>query len=87
LQSKDIKDEDVLRVLAQSQGQWASHCWGPLSEFFKPYPPKLALAKMRQLHKRELVGGCPCGCRGDWEITDKGLALIGEPRTKEYNGY
>jgi len=25
--------------------------------------------------------GAPCGCRGDFEITDKGLAQIGEART------
>lgn len=50
-------------------------------------PHKLALAKMKNLHKRGLVGGCPCGCRGDFEITDKGLALINKERTKTYTGY
>lgn len=37
---------------------------------------KLALAKMKQLLKRGLVDGCGCGCRGDFEITDKGLAFL-----------
>jgi len=50
-------------------------------------PPKLLLAKMRQLYNREFVGGCACGCRGDWEITDKGLAFIGQQRTVPYHGY
>ena len=27
---------------------------------------------MKQLIKRELVDGCDCGCRGDFEITAKG---------------
>ena len=37
----------------------------------------LALAKMRQMIKKDLVSGCCCGCRGDFELTEKGkLALI-----------
>lgn len=35
-------------------------------------PWKVLLAKMERLIKKELVSGCPCGCRGDYEITDKG---------------
>lgn len=38
----------------------------------KDLPEKLVLSKMRNLIKRGLVDGCPCGCRGDYEITDKG---------------
>ena len=48
---------------------------------------KLILSKMKSFIKRGLSGGCDCGCRGDYVITDKGLALIGKPRTHEYNGY
>ncbi len=50
-------------------------------------PIKVYFAKLRALHKRGLIGGCQCGCRGDFEITDKGLALIGRERTKPYSGY
>jgi len=39
-------------------------------------PPKVALAKMRALIKRGLVSGCSCGCRGDFELTDKGRLLL-----------
>ncbi len=53
----------------------------------KDTPPKVALAKMKALHKRGFVGGCTCGCRGDFEITDKGLEFIGKERTKPYSGY
>lgn len=42
-------------------------------------PEKLGLAKMRMLMRRGLVDGCPCGCRGDFELTDKGRAFIGKP--------
>lgn len=50
-------------------------------------PHKLFHSKMKSLHKRGLIGGCVCGCRGDFEITDKGLALIGRERTQPYTGY
>lgn len=49
--------------------------------------PRRALAVMRYLHFRGLVGGCPCGCRGDFEITDRGLALLGRARFTDYTGY
>ena len=35
----------------------------------------------------EYLGGCPCGCRGDFDITDKGLSYIGRERVKAYRGY
>jgi hypothetical protein len=38
---------------------------------------ELALAKIRMLKRRGLVDGCVCGCRGDFELTDKGRALVG----------
>ena len=39
-------------------------------------PEKLVLSKMRNLIKRGLVSGCPCGCRGDYELTDAGRKLL-----------
>lgn len=39
-------------------------------------PEKLALAKMRTMIKKGLVDGCGCGCRGDFEITNKGKSQI-----------
>lgn len=45
------------------------------------------LALMKVLYKNGLVGGCDCGCRGDFEITDKGLLYLGRKRLKEYTGY
>lgn len=53
----------------------------------KNTPHKVALAKMKALYKRGFVGGCDCGCRGDFEITDKGLEYIGRERTTPYTGY
>ena len=42
----------------------------------KNTPEKLALAKMKQMIKRGIVSGCPCGCRGDFEITAKGQSEL-----------
>lgn len=92
VQAKDIDTDAILRFLAGHQGIWAT--WGkgysmPTVQDAMPEgtPAKVQLAKMRALHRQGFVGGCACGCRGDWEITDLGLARIGHPRTKPYNGY
>jgi len=42
-------------------------------------PPKLVLAKMRMLEKRGLIEGCTCGCRGDFELTEKGTRFLSTP--------
>lgn len=39
-------------------------------------PWKVVLAKFRRVQGRGLVTGCDCSCRGDFELTDKGRALI-----------
>lgn len=54
--------------------------------FSENTPNKVVRAKMRALVKRKLVGGCDCGCRGDFEITDAGLVLLGRERTSQYSG-
>lgn len=97
----ELDDKLVLGLLAEHQGQWAFlHNDGALSwheptkyPFDSPYrfkdlaSGKILMAKFRSLKKRGLCGGCVCGCRGDFEIKDKGLELLGLKRTKPYNGY
>jgi len=82
-QCKDIPDTPILEFLSDLLGVWAT--WFPKVEGGMPSvldampedtPPKLALAKMKQLVKRGLVDGCGCGCRGDFRITDKGGGLL-----------
>jgi hypothetical protein len=96
--SNILPDEDVLHYLATRQGQrtclWYGHFKDSDPDIGDVYyafpagtPQKRIFAKMRSLYKRGLVKGCPCGCRGDFEITDKGLALIGIKQTKPYTGY
>lgn len=41
----------------------------------------------KMVEKDGYAGGCGCGCRGDFCITDKGLELIGKKRVLEYGGY
>ena len=42
----------------------------------KEVPYKVGRAAMANLIKRGLVNGCTCGCRGDFEITDKGREVL-----------
>lgn len=95
MKAADIPDELILEFLAKHQGNWTllfGIKFRPLDtcvdEVITPgVPPKVLLAKMRAIYRRGLIAGCDCGCRGDWEITDKGLGLIGQTRKKQYSGY
>lgn len=98
MQAKDISDKDILEYLSQYQGEWVCLWYGHFKEkdpdmkdvyYAMPEgtPPKVALAKMKALIRRKLIGGCACGCRGDFEITDKGLAYVNKDRLKKYTGY
>lgn len=52
------------------------HC-GLLNDSAVPF--NLMRAKLKRLHKRELINGCCCGCNGDFWLTLKGrFLLIGE---------
>jgi hypothetical protein len=80
----DVSTEMLLSYLAERQGSWTMAWELPWPD---GTPQKVKLAKMRNLNDKGLVGGCPCGCRGDFEITDKGLERIGKTRSKPYTGY
>lgn len=97
-QCKQISTIAILEYLYDKQGEWTCLWYGYFKDkdssvtdvyYAMPSdtPEKVALAKMKILYKKGLVGGCDCGCRGDFEITDKGLAVLGKPRLKRYNGY
>lgn len=78
MQAKHVPDRPVLEFLASNQGHWCFLGGTPdlLTAMPEGTPRKVALAKMRSLINRGLVSGCPCGCRGDFEITPKGLLAI-----------
>jgi len=98
----EIPTLPILEYLAQFQGSWTSNWHGhfvankshngePVNDVFCAMPKgtskEASNMKMASLYVCGLVGGCPCGCRGDFEITDLGLQLIGQKRTNPYTGY
>lgn len=40
------------------------------------FPPEVILAKASALMRRGLLDGCDCGCRGDFELTQKGREFL-----------
>jgi hypothetical protein len=80
MQCKDIPDVPLVRFIAEKQRE--KNLWVNTWDFDEtPYanlPDNLLRAKMGQLIKRGLITGCNCGCRGDYEITIKGLLFISE---------
>lgn len=91
--ARDIPDVVFLRAVAAASrhGLWATR-WDvacilggyaldapdrpPLGEV-PGVPQKVVLAKFRRIERRGLARGCDCGCRGDFELTATGLALVG----------
>jgi hypothetical protein len=80
IQCKDIPDEPILRLLDNLTGElpwafrWESGVTNSVMEAMPPgVPENLVLAKMKSLIRKGLVSGCCCGCRGDFEITQKGI--------------
>lgn len=43
-------------------------------------PERVLLAKLVAMKRRGLIDGCGCGCRGDWELTSKGVRVLREMR-------
>lgn len=89
MKASDIPDTLILEYLAKYYEQgWTTMLFGIefstwvdgelVEKTLVPEntPPKVLLAKMRSLYRRKLITGCPCSCRGDWEITPKGLELL-----------
>jgi hypothetical protein len=82
MQCKDIPTQPILEVIwaINRAGQWAV-----CDEAHTAFPSevegvsKLFWAKMRQLFQQGYLHGCPCGCRGDYVVSEKGCALIGKP--------
>lgn len=84
MQCKDIPNLPILQFLLKADYK-PNRPWATWFERYdnsvtrampKGVPENLVRAKMNMLIRRGLVDGCSCGCRGDYEITDKGKALI-----------
>lgn len=83
MQCKDIPDLPILAFVAKHGGIGCN--WFEIDRdnprsvrhaMPDNLPEKLIHAKMRQLIHRRVIEGCDCGCRGDFEITDKGRGLL-----------
>jgi hypothetical protein len=63
------------------------HRMVPTSDIIAMYddmiPAKVIHRKAARLYWRDLLSGCPCGCRGDWCLTKQGAELIGVKWTAE----
>lgn len=77
MQCKDIPDETFLDAVRRSPGtsamnwrmRWEVHT--SLEAALGWIPENLLLAKARKLVTAGKLGGCPCGCRGDWHPADE----------------
>lgn len=82
MQCKDIPDEQIVGFIARKQcelGTWV--CVWDLEPPYSDLPGNLFRAKMEKLIDKGLLTGCNCGCRGDYEVTPKGRALIGDKKS------
>jgi hypothetical protein len=74
MQAKHVPEAPILKFLSelnQRSGTWFQG-YDNSVPVPKGTPDRVIIAKMRSLIKRGLVTGCTCGCRGNYEITDKG---------------
>jgi hypothetical protein len=82
MQCKDIPDgvflDAVRRTQGTSSGNWRMR-WNvqdALEEVIGPVPENLFLAKVRRLFAKGLLGGCDCGCRGDYHLPEECLDRV-----------
>ncbi|MET9528203.1 hypothetical protein [Streptomyces coeruleorubidus] len=78
MQCKDIPDEAVCDAVRRVQPSGPAAPWrmrwdvqAELEARIGPIPEKLFLAKVRRLFAKKLLGGCDCGCRGDYHLIEE----------------
>lgn len=93
LEAFRIEEEPILRFLldvVRKGGAWATHL--PRDEFNiqKAVPDwvsdRLFEVKALDMARRGLIDCCLCGCRGDYQITTRGLETLGVDRADEVYG-
>jgi len=78
MQCKDIPDAPLVRFVAEKQqekGYWVN-VWDFDGTPYADLPDNLFRAKMGNLIKKGYLTGCNCGCRGDYELTNKGREFL-----------
>ena len=91
MQAKDLDDRKVLAAvekLAHADGpyvvtkpHWVM-AWDLEKELGIEETGRLLLAKCGALIRKGLLSGCACGCRGDFELTPNGKALLDDVARK-----
>lgn len=84
LKASDISDLAMLCAIQRDhEARIAEHgstiggCWWTIAETsFPGIPEKIVRAKLAKLHHRQLIDGCPCGCRGDWNLSPRAERLL-----------
>lgn len=80
LQCKNLDKYEILLFLYIHKGELCNNCFGDERDIrkhlFHKIPLNLFYAKMYQLIHKGYVDGCWCGCRGDYEITEKGIKYL-----------
>jgi Mn-dependent DtxR family transcriptional regulator len=94
MQCKDIADSRFLQIVDDLAYRRISQRHEHIKSLYDPPDPvmswdvsdhlgvdqKLMLAKAERLIERGLMDGCPCGCRGDFELTTAGEELVRSSR-------
>lgn len=74
MQCKDIPDDLFLEAVRLTRRPWGwAMRWDvqvALEVVLGPIPVRIVLAKARRLIQAKRMGGCPCGCRGDFELPE-----------------
>jgi len=87
LQAKHISIKPILQAVAAVQKEFyegtdTQKSWATIWDLerhlpaLKKLPQRLVQAKMNGLIRKGYLDGCSCGCRGDYEMTDKGHAFL-----------
>ena len=75
MQCKDIPDAEFTDAVRRAAaGNVYAHFWDVQTELenvLGPVPHNLFMAKARRLIARGLIGGCACGCQGDFHLSEK----------------
>lgn len=72
MKASNLSEAAILATLNEQPGVWHTH-WADAGSMPRVYDPthpdapeKVLLAKLRAMVRKGLIGGCGCGCRGDW---------------------
>ena len=67
VQAKQISDALVLQKIDRIKSEFGR--WTHLRELVEElgFPEKVVRAKVRSMIIRDIINGCSCGCRGDFE--------------------